>query len=404
MPAFLTHWRILIETARHSQDAGSDLGSLIVNAAALRRRAHGWSTPPLTTPAGAVWDTGPLPEIDFRFPGSDISAMAFIGALAPDILYYHRRNFPRQLISAHQHKTHPDKLGTKHPLPWSELFHTSHSGDILVMFLEQVALVPSPALRSQALAFALGYVSHIATDLALNPWIEVLAARLLPHRASAHFLVELRLDEYLATTYFEHPRYSMLYQPWGEYIEPAAQSISQSGMLAEQILQLFAMAAEVYHLSEEQIETLPHDFLAGLQGLRHFLAGRGKARWLTLLAGWRHEQQDLISKALAEPHSVEGILALENVLGYATRLSEHLCRRALNYYTALRNPNAQASERSSRRASLVNDLRNWNLLTGYDTSSEPASSALHNWVHFANLWGQEEQRQEQIAHAILPNS
>ncbi|HEX4716061.1 MAG TPA: zinc dependent phospholipase C family protein, partial [Ktedonobacteraceae bacterium] len=306
MPAFLTHWRILIETARHSQDAGSDLGSLIVNAAALRRRAHGWSTPPLTTPAGAVWDTGPLPEIDFRFPGSDISAMAFIGALAPDILYYHRRNFPRQLISAHQHKTHPDKLGTKHPLPWSELFHTSHSGDILVMFLEQVALVPSPAMRSQALAFALGYVSHIATDLALNPWIEVLAARLLPHRASAHFLVELRLDEYLATTYFEHPRYSMLYQPWGEYIEPAAQSISQSGMLAEQILQLFAMAAEVYHLSEEQIETLPHDFLAGLQGLRHFLAGRGKARWLTLLAGWRHEQQDLISKALAEPHSVEG--------------------------------------------------------------------------------------------------
>ncbi len=175
-------------------------------------------------------------------------------------------------------------------------------------------------------------------------------------------------------------------------------------MLAEQILQLLAMAAEVYHLSEEQIETLPHDFLAGLHGLRHFLAGRGKARWLTLLAGRRHEQQDLIGKALAEPHSVEGVLALENVLGYATRLSEHLCRRALNYYTALRNPNAQASERGSRRASLVNDLRNWNLLTGYDTSDEPTPSALHNWVHFANLWGQEEQRQEQIAPATLPNS
>ncbi|HEU5378153.1 MAG TPA: hypothetical protein VFV38_22255, partial [Ktedonobacteraceae bacterium] len=92
MPAFLTHWRILIETASQSQDAGSDLGSLIIDAAMLRRRAHGWSTPPQTTAAGAVWDTGPLPEIDFRFPGSDISAMAFLGALAPDIMYYQRSN------------------------------------------------------------------------------------------------------------------------------------------------------------------------------------------------------------------------------------------------------------------------------------------------------------------------
>ncbi len=35
MPAFLTHWHVLIETARRSQDAGSDLGSLIIDA-----RAH----------------------------------------------------------------------------------------------------------------------------------------------------------------------------------------------------------------------------------------------------------------------------------------------------------------------------------------------------------------------------
>src|SRR5215472_14417806 len=90
MPAFLTHWHILIETTRRTQDVGNELGSLIIDAAALHRRAHGWATPPQTAPAGAVWDTGPLPEIDFRFPGSDISSMAYLGALSPDIFSYHR--------------------------------------------------------------------------------------------------------------------------------------------------------------------------------------------------------------------------------------------------------------------------------------------------------------------------
>ena len=82
MPAFLTHWHVLIETARRSQDAGSDLGSLIIDGRALRRRLQGLAMPPQTTPAGAVWETGPLPEIGFLFPGSDISAMAYLGALA----------------------------------------------------------------------------------------------------------------------------------------------------------------------------------------------------------------------------------------------------------------------------------------------------------------------------------
>src|SRR5712692_3937044 len=93
MPAFLTHWRVLIETARHSEDVGNELGSLIIDAAALRRRAQGWPVPPQTTPGGAVWDTGPLPEIDFRFPGSDISAMAYVGALAPDMTYFSGNNW-----------------------------------------------------------------------------------------------------------------------------------------------------------------------------------------------------------------------------------------------------------------------------------------------------------------------
>jgi hypothetical protein len=99
MLAFLTHWRVLIETARRSQDAGSDLGSLIMDTAALRHRLRGLPMPPQTTPAGAVWHTGPLPEIDYRFPGSDISSMAYLGALAPDIAGFRQKGRFKHKIS-----------------------------------------------------------------------------------------------------------------------------------------------------------------------------------------------------------------------------------------------------------------------------------------------------------------
>src|SRR5947209_18927746 len=98
MPAFLTHWHVLIETAKRSRDAGNDLGSLIIDASALRRRAQGWATAPASPPAGAVWDTGPLPSINFIFPGSDISSMAYHGALAPDISYFQKNNFKQKTL------------------------------------------------------------------------------------------------------------------------------------------------------------------------------------------------------------------------------------------------------------------------------------------------------------------
>lgn len=107
MPTFLTHWRVLIETARRSQDVGSDLGSLIIDSASLFRRIRGVTPAPQTTPAGAVWYAGPLPRVDFRFPGSDISAMAYLGALAPDISSYQRGHF-RERMSGGYGRKRPD--------------------------------------------------------------------------------------------------------------------------------------------------------------------------------------------------------------------------------------------------------------------------------------------------------
>jgi hypothetical protein len=62
----------------------------------------------------------------------------------------------------------------------------------------------------------------------------------------------------------------------------------------------------------------------------------------------------------------------------------------MSYYAALRNVNAEANERSRKRAILHDDLRNWRLDTGYASDitfdQDVTLHLLHNWVHFAELW------------------
>jgi hypothetical protein len=409
MPAFLTHWRVLIETAKRSSDAGNNLGSLIIDAGALRRRAPGWVAPPQTPPAGAVWDTGPLPSISFNFPGSDISAMAYLGALAPGIHYFQRGNFRKKVLNSRQHNGLGSQAPARDNVCWADLLHFHRSGDVLLAFLEHIAAIPSPALRSQALAFAMGYLSHIATDIALNPCLNALAAAYhssaLPGRFAAalnsHFYVELCLDEYVAQTYFGRPLYNWIHQPWDQYIEPVASSCLIPSAISAQVLNLLTNAAEVtYGLTEEQSKNFHQDYLAGLQRLRDYLAGSGIFRLLVLNALARKRKDDPIIAAIAEKPHGRDELNFEQAISYAIRLSEHLCRRAIAYYSALRNSAATASERNKSRFALCEDLRNWNLDTGYNmdiTFDEQITlHLLHNWVHFARLW---EDEKESVAYA-----
>jgi hypothetical protein len=404
MPAFLTHWHILIETARRSQDAGSDLGSLIIDASALRRRISGpafQTMPPQTTPAGAVWNSGPLPKIDYRFPGSDISAMAYLGALAPDITSFQKGHFKRKISDASKRHTPQPASLTDEQSEWATLFHTNRSGDLLLTLLEQTAELPSPALRSQALAFCLGYLSHIAADIALNPWLNVLANQysykdipgiFLP--LGRHFYSELCLDEYTAITYFKHELYEWFNQPWHNYIEPAAHNILTKTDLTSRVLDLFVSAAEAtYDLNEAQSQTFHHQLLAGLQRLRHYLAGRGNFRLLVMNARVRQRLRDPIITTVAANYHQQGVTTSEAVIAYAISLSEQLCRRAISYYASLRNTNATAEERNQRRSTLRNALRNWDLNTGYTLEvlfdQEITLRYLHNWIHFADLWDME---------------
>ncbi len=403
MPAFLTHWHVLIETAKRSRDAGNDLGSLIIDASALRRRAQEWITPPATPPAGAVWDTGPLPGINFIFPGSDISAMAYLGALAPDISYFQKGNFKKKILDYRRQNRFNPPPSIGNGVSWADLLHFNRSGDVLLAFLEHTAHIPSPALRSQALAFAMGYLSHIATDIALNPCINALAGAYHSNDLlgmfvplGMHFYVELCLDEYIAYTYFDRPLYNWIHQPWDQYIEPVALACADPSSLSAQVLDLFTDAAEeIYGLTEEQSKKFRQDYQVGLQRLRSYLAGSGVFRFLTFNVLARRRRGDpIIARITEDPHD-PATLNFEQAITYAIHLSEHLCRRAIAYYASLRNTTATASERSRRRSALCEDLRNWNLETGYTmdiTFDEQVTIHLiHNWVHFARLWENEDE-------------
>ena len=415
MPAFLTHWHVLIETAQRSQDAGSDLGSLIIDAATLQRRGGpNPPTPPITPPAGAVWDTGPLPQVDFHFPGSDISAMAYLGALAPDFSCYQGGNFRKKVTDSHRQQ-HFSPLQTQdNNAQWADLLHFNRTGDVLLAFLEHIAQIPSPALRSQALAFAMGYLSHIATDIAINPCINALAAtHSQEKRAGAftplgiHFYAELCLDEYIARKYFHRPLYEWLNQPWGQYIEPAAKSVATPNSLTVQVLDQFVLAAEItYGFTAEQKQAFRQHSLGGLRQLRSYLAGHGIFLPYVINVLARKTKDDSIIACIENTQAEAGTITFENAVGYAVRLSEHLCRRAISYYASLRNASANASERSQRRAMLCNDLRNWNLDTGYawdvTFDQEVTVRALHNWIHFAHLWELQNENTIHPSASLIP--
>ncbi len=417
MPAFLTHWRVLIETARRSQDAGSDLGSLISDTASLFRRVQGVTPAPQTTPAGAVWYAGPLPRIDFRFPGSDISAMAYLGALAPDITTYQRGHFRDRISDRFWRKSFDVQQTTSSDIQWATLLHTNRSSDLLLALLELIAVIPSPALRSQALAFAMGYLSHIATDLALSPCINALASVYQPKDIPGlftplgmRFYVELCLDEYVAATYFAYNRYGWVRQPWGGYIEPVAQELHAPTTFTAQVLDLLSAAAQVtYSLSEEQSNLFRAAHLAGLKRLRLYLAGRGTFRWFALNARLRKRTGDPIIATIEAHRHMDGVVTFEEAIAYAIRLSERLCRRAISYYASLRNTQATASERNQRRVALCDDLRNWDLSTGYTLEvsfeQEVTLRFLHNWIHFADLWNSEPSSHIQHNDNVLsPNN
>src|SRR5205823_2433923 len=135
--------------------------------------------------------------------------------------------------------------------------------------------------------------------------------------------------------------------------------------------------------------TCQQDHLAGLQRLRTYLAGRGLFRLLTINTRSRKRKSDPIIESIAETYREQGMITFEEAITYAIRLSERFCRRAIDYYAALRSIDSSAEDRRQKRATLCEDVRNWNLDTGYALDiifdQEVTLHLLHNWVQFAEL-------------------
>lgn len=396
MPAFLTHWYVLIETARRMQDAGSELASLIIDKKALQEKLAGGMRP---TTAGAVWNTGPQAQISYSYPGSDISALAYLGALAPDITSFQKRHFYDKQSDKSKRMRTSLQAPLDRSVPWHVLLHTNRSGDFILSFLESSAAIASPALRSQALAFAMGYLSHIAADIALNPYINAMASIYRPEeipgwntKYGMHYYVEQCLDDYLAKSYFGHKRNSWPAQAWKNYIEPAAQQLNTPGTLTSQLMMLLTKTADkIYGLSEKQSQIFIHDYQNGLYHLRRYLAGNGETGLSVLLAHIRKRQPDPIETLLGARPQGTGEISSEDALNYAIQLSEHFCQHAINYYKTLRSPQTLPDEqRLESSSAFKHALRNWDLNTGYsiEASFDQAITLrlVHNWVQFADLW------------------
>src|SRR5436305_1245687 len=186
-------------------------------------------------------------------------------------------------------------------------------------FLTHWYVLIETARRSQDVGSNLG---SLTTDIALNPWITVLAGIYSRNEIgglfaplSRHIYVELCLDEYIATTYFDRQLYGWGNQPWIGYVEPAARDLTISTKISARTLDLFINAAEItYGLTSKQNSLLRSDILAGVQRLRLYLAGRGLFRWLTLNSHLRKYPNDPIITTIATKQSKAGITTCEEVL------------------------------------------------------------------------------------------
>lgn len=333
MPALLNHWRVLIETAK-----------------ALGGRA---------TPL----QTLPHPVLPPHLPGATLNVWAYLGAHGPDIPYY--AGLPFRTTGRH----------------WADLMHYERTGDLPMRLLESAARLADDAARDVLLAYTLGYVTHVAADIAVHPYVNrVVAANeqepLSPvlRLVGRHTYFELCMDEVTAQSYFGDHSARLRGAPWHRYL-PARTTVDTT--FTEGFSKIFA---EVYGLDEAERQALVRVYVAGMDQLRAFAAGHGSFR---LLFGWlrigRERRLQLVDRQ-----------QMNACLHLAVRISVRFCLAALAYYEVLR-VGAPATAIEQARAALRADLCDWDLDTG--TAPEPAGAGVPGYRHCWRYFGEQSEDQ-----------
>lgn len=380
MPAFVTHWRILVTTA-------TDIAS---------RR------PGAESPLSLLGGTLALPDVGEATMGARIPSLCYLGAIGPDVPY-----LAGSLVRA-------SVLGSRYTgatlgkSPWADLLHYNQSGDFLIEFMRLAAQSHSPELQERALAYALGYVTHIAGDIIVHPLVNSFAGAFHQQTDPAaffslgmHFWVEICQDAWTAKRFFarDFPRWGQ--QQWGAYLHDALRELTTT-FEGESLLGLLQSAAHaVYGLSDDAVRSFGDEYRAGLVAMRKYLSGTGYYRLLyAALRMTPRLEERFASYAGAADASTQGFdLTFDRVVSFAEHVAAHLCALTLEYFESLLQP-APTEGQAIHYARLRADLKNWDLDTGHFLEILPGAAnqrtrvALrHSWPHFAELRPTSSQRE-----------
>ena len=373
MPGFLTHWRILLTSA-------GDVAA-----------RYGGEDPLFSERTTSL----ALPHLSASALGARVPSIAYLGAVGPDLPYLAGSVLRANLLG----KRYTGAVSGKSP--WADLLHYNRSGDFLVEVLRMGARSPSPDIQQRALAYVLGYVTHIAGDIVVHPFVNSFAGAYHDQTNpktflsfGMHFWVETCQDAWTARRFFGRRVARIGRQHWDRYLDGAATDLtltSEGGSLLS-LLQKAAQA--VYGLDEQAATEFRDEYLAGLKAMTRFLAGSGyyRALYLALRLTPHVAERFLVQTEATSSPSRELSLEFDTVVAFASRVASRLCRLIVDYFESLVS-RVSADIQEARYEALRADLRNWDLDTGYYLEVAPGGAdhertrlqLRHSWYHFLDL-------------------
>lgn len=373
MPGFLTHWRILLTSA----------GDV-----AARYGGEDSLSAGRTTPLA-------LPCIGGSALGARVPSIAYLGAVGPDVPYLAGSVLRANVLGSRYTGAVSGKS------PWADLLHYNRSGDFLVEVLRLGARSPSSDIQRRALAYAIGYVTHIVGDIVVHPFVNSFAGAY--HNQTnpktflsfgMHFWVETCQDAWTARHFFGRRVARLGRQRWDRYLHGAEKDLTLTSDDVS-LLSLLQMAAQtVYGLDDEATAAFRDEYLAGLKAMTRFLAGQGyyRALYLALRLTPHLEERFLVQTGVSSSPADRFSLEFDSVVAFASRVAERLCRLIVEYFESLVSGVSAAVQEATYNA-LRKDLRNWDLDTGYYLEVAQSGAGheqtrlrlRHSWYHFLDL-------------------
>jgi hypothetical protein len=293
-----------------------------------------------------------------------ISQYAYLGSVFPDIPYFD-----------------PDKAMDYA----ADLFHYNKSGTFAIKLIDHAKEKKDDESRNTLMAFALGFISHIACDVVCHPYVNTIAGaywnQLMPFigknakgdPVNMHMMTEVHQDSWLASSYFGLKSLSSepLTKSWSGFLEDIFGVTTRPEKTTKLLGDIRSCFKEVYNMELAKEEPLAD---AGDVFFNALDIGYDQA-WFPV--------PDLPSKNLVDYEF--GNNSYWWYIEKAFALSKALCKKAIKYY-----------EGEIDRKMLKESLKDWNLDTGYciNVETKKENNKIesihikyeHNWCHNYGLY------------------